>query len=156
MRLGVDPAMARVTTTTTTLAPAPTVAGTRTSAVPPAVKPESEEEAAAVPSSAITLSPALVQAALARRPQLARDLERPPVDLGPGLEGRRLMRLRRVRPGSLYDAMGLAENDLLISVDGVTVFDRGDLLFDALRDRATVTLRILRRGLPLDFEYSIR
>lgn len=66
------------------------------------------------------------------------------------------MRLRRVRPGSLYDAMGLAENDLLISVDGVTVFDRGDLLFDALRDRATVTLRILRRGLPLDFEYSIR
>ena len=129
---------------------------TAPSTAAPVVKPQSEEEAAAIPSSAITLSPAAVQAALARRPQLARDLERPPIDLGPGLEGRRLMRVRRVRPGSLYDAMGLVSGDVLMTVDGVMVFDRGDAIFDALRDRASVTIRILRRGLPLDFEYSIR
>lgn len=157
-RLGIDPASARVTapTATSPAAESPEVATPTPSTAPPVAKPQSEAEAAAIPSSVITLSPATVQSALARRTQLARDLERPPIDLGPGLEGRRLMRIRRVRPGSLYDAMGLVSGDVLMTVDGVMQFDRGDALFDALRDRPRVTIRIIRRGLPLEFEYSIR
>jgi type II secretory pathway component PulC len=51
--------------------------------------------------------------------------------------------------------MGLHPGDVLVAVDGVVVLDDGAALFDALRDRATVTVQILRRGLPSTFEYHV-
>jgi protein-disulfide isomerase len=109
----------------------------------------------AAPSVTLTLPAAQVRRALARRGRLARDLERPQHDLGPGWEGRRLVRVQRVRPGSLYALMGLQPGDVLATVNGAVVLDDGDALFDALRDRPTVTVQVIRRGLPRTFEYRI-
>jgi S1-C subfamily serine protease len=103
----------------------------------------------------ITLSAVEVQRGLERRAQLARDLDRPPYDLGPGYERRRLVRVRRVRPDSLYDRMGLQSGDVIVAVNGAVVLDDGAALFDALRDRATVTVQVLRRGLPRTVEYRV-
>jgi protein-disulfide isomerase len=94
------------------------------------------------------LSRASIDRALADRAALARDLEQPAYDLGPGYEGRRLARVGRVPPGGLYEALGFESGDVLVTADGEPVLDDGAVLFDALRDRATVTVQVLRRGLP--------
>jgi len=112
-------------------------------------------EARPVPSSAITLSADLVRRALAEREALERDLERPVYDLGPGYENRTLVRVRSVRPGSLYEAMGLRDGDVVMRVNDVQVFDSGDALFDALRGHGTVTVQVLRHGLPQTYEYHV-
>jgi hypothetical protein len=51
--------------------------------------------------------------------------------------------------------MGLREGDVVLVVDDQLLLDRADVLFDALRDRAVVTVRLLRRGLPVTYEYRI-
>jgi len=107
------------------------------------------------PEVVVTLPAARVAAALADRPALARDLERSPVDDSPGYEGRALVRVERVPPGGLYALMGLQPGDVLIHVDGTLVLDDGEALFDALRDRTSVTVQVLRRGLPETFEYRL-
>jgi protein-disulfide isomerase len=113
---------------------------------------DANEPAAA---STITLARADVQRALAQGAALGRDLERPAYDLGPGYEGRGIVRVARVTPGSLYDTMGLHPGDVIVTVNGAVVLDGGDALFGALRDHGTVTVRLLRRGLPQTFEYRI-
>jgi protein-disulfide isomerase len=119
--------------------------------------PAGDPEAGGSPiASTITLSAAEVQRALARPRRLRRDLENPPFDPGPGWEGRRVVRVRRVRPGSLYAAMGLRPQDVVVLADGAPVLDDGRVLFDALRDRGRVTLTLLRRGLPVTYEYVVR
>jgi len=107
------------------------------------------------PSVVVTLPAARVAAALADRPALARDLEPSPVDDSPGYEGRALVRVERVPPGGLYALMGLQPGDVLIHVDGTLVLDDGDALFDALGGKPTVTVQVLRRGLPETFEYRL-
>jgi protein-disulfide isomerase len=107
------------------------------------------------PASTITLPATLVERALAGRRQLARDLEHPAYDLGPGYENRTLVRVGRVLPGSLYEAMGLRPGDVVIRVNDAVVLDSGDALFDAFRDHATVTVQVLRHGLPQTYEYRV-
>ena len=112
-----------------------------------------DENSPANPSITVTLPAALVERALRDRVALERDLERPPIDLGPGYEGHRLVRMRRIEPHGLYDAMGLVAGDVLMRIDDQQIFDDGAAVFDALRDRRRVTLRILRRGIVQVFEY---
>ena len=107
------------------------------------------------PGSTLTLSRSVVERELTQRAELGRDLERPEVDLGPGYENRRLVRLVQVRPGSLYDAMGLHAGDVVMRVNGSLVLDSGDALFDAFRDHSVVTVQVLRRGLTQTFEYRV-
>ena len=124
------------------------------SVAPATVPPASQTSG--VPSSSIALSPGLVQRALADRPQLERNLDHPTTDLGPGIGHRALVRLGPVRAGTLYEAMGLQEGDVILRVDGTLLLERGDALFDALGSRPTVTVQVLRHGLPQTFEYRIR
>ena len=136
--------------TTPAPAPAPTLPGTARATTPPSTV-ESR-----VPSSTITLSRDLVERALADRPQLARQLEHPTADLGPGYEQRAVVRVAAVRAGGLFEAMGLQEGDVVMRVDGALLLDRGDGLFDALGARSTVSVLVMRRGLPFTFEYRIQ
>lgn len=153
-RLGIDPASARVvptSTTSTTIAPTvTTLAASPPSTTAPARDPD--PEAVTTPQSSVTLRAPMVREALRQRRRLARDLDLP---TGPGLDGRRFVRIENARTGGLFDAMGLESGDLLFSVDEQPLFNSGDRLFDALRDHATVRLRIIRRGLVHDFEYRI-
>lgn len=132
--------------------PAPTPSAAGASSAPPTSLPP---DGAAAPASIITLPAVDVQRALERRQRLARDLERPAYDLGPGYENRSIVRVRRVRPGSLYEAMGLHPGDVVVRVNDAVVLDGGDALFDAFRQHSTLTVQILRKGQPLTFEYRV-
>jgi hypothetical protein len=48
-----------------------------------------------------------------------------------------------------------AERTILVRVNGALVLDSGDTLFDALGSGSTVTVQVLRHGLPQTFEYRI-
>jgi type II secretory pathway component PulC len=63
--------------------------------------------------------------------------------------------VRQVRPGTLWETMGLRDGDVLVMVNGAPMLDDGDALFDALRDRTQVTVQLLRRGLPVTYAYAI-
>jgi protein-disulfide isomerase len=152
LRAAVDAALARRGLT------AP-VAGASSTTLPrrpsPAAPAAPEVQAVPVPASTITLPAALVAGALASRERLAADLERPAYDLGPGYEGRVLVRVGRVRAGSLYEAMGLRPGDVVMRVNDALLFDSGDALFDAMRDHPTLTVQVLRHGLPQTYEYRV-
>lgn len=120
---------------------------------PPAPLPEDPPP---LPTSAITLPRAEVDRALRRRRRLVRALALPALDDGVGGAPQRLVQVRRVRTGDLYDRMGLRTGDVVMTVDGRIVLDDTNLMLDALRDRTTVAVQILRNGLPQTLEYTIR
>lgn len=150
LRAVVDAELARLGRTPS---PAPS---TSTTIAPTAASATSTTIVPGPPASTITLDASRVRRALLRRRRLARDLDRPPGDPGPGWEGHTLVRVRRVRPRSLYEQMGLRPGDVVMTVDGVVVLDDGTALFDALGGRTRVTVQVLRRGLPTTFEYVVR
>jgi hypothetical protein len=132
---------------------APSPAPTSTTAAPSPVTTSTTPTSP--PTAVLTLPSDRVARALANRRALARDLGRPPMDPGPGYEGHALVRVERVQSGGLYELLGLQPGDVLMTVNGALVLDDGNALFDALRDRATVTVQVLRGGLPQTFEYRI-
>jgi protein-disulfide isomerase len=117
--------------------------GVRQEVAPPRKLPE--------PEGTIHLTRRFVDAALADRPALERDLERGRLDL----QGERLLKLARVEEGGLYARLGLEPGDVLLQVDDVFVGDAHNPLWDALAERRRVKLTIVRRGLPHSFEVSI-
>lgn len=82
-------------------------------------------------------------------------LERSLTHAAPELDGRRLLVLQSVEPGSLYDLLHLQERDVLMQVNGEWVDDRRNPLWDALRADGTVTLLVMRAGQPHAFAYDI-
>lgn len=82
-------------------------------------------------------------------------LERSLTHAAPELDGRRLLVLASVEPGSLYDLLQLQERDVLMQVNGEWVDDRRNPLWDALRADGTVTLLVMRAGQPQSFAYDI-
>lgn len=125
---------------------------------PPSAAPASApppDQAPALPTSSLTLSRAAVDKALRRRRRLVRALDLPALDDGAG-GTQRLMRVRRVRTGDLYDQLGLRPGDVVMTVDGRLVLDDTNALLDALRAQSTVTVQILRGGLPQTLDYAIR
>jgi protein-disulfide isomerase/type II secretory pathway component PulC len=71
-------------------------------------------------------------------------------------EGKPLLRLSEVEPGSLYERLGLESGDVLMQVNGEWVHDQDNPLWDALGgEQKTVILRIIRGGLPKTFEIQI-
>jgi len=103
------------------------------------------------PNTVTNLSRNQVDNLLGDVPLLDRQLDRSPLDS----EGKRLLIVTGVEPGSLYDLLGLHADDVLMQVDGEWIDDQHNSLWDALRDRQSVRLLIMRAGFPRSFEYVI-
>jgi protein-disulfide isomerase len=93
-----------------------------------------------------------VNGALERRTQLEDDLEAGRLDL----QGKRLLKLTRVEPGSLYEMLGLEPRDVILQVNGEWIHDQDNPLWRTLRGSPRVTVVVMRRGLPKTLVYEIR
>jgi type II secretory pathway component PulC len=117
-----------------------------------------------------TPTPARTLARFVRTPDSVLSLRRADVDRGlrdtsalegrlvrgaPELDGRRLLIVDSVEPGSLYELLDLQDGDVLMQVNGEWVDDNRNPLWDALRDDADVTLLIMRAGSPRAYAYAI-
>jgi protein-disulfide isomerase/type II secretory pathway component PulC len=119
----------------------------RTQAEIPALRRPGSSEATGV----LHLSREAVDHALANRDELEEHLEEGRLDL----EGKRLLKLSSVEPGSLYDALGLVKGDVIVQVDGVFVHNQYNPLWEALRTKPEVAVTVIRRGIPRTFEVHI-
>lgn len=123
-----------------------------------------------VGSAPSTPTPARHPARFARTPDTVTSLRRNDVEralrdvallessltrAAPELDGRRLLVLDGVEPGSLFDVLQLEERDVLMQVNGEWVDDSRNPLWDALRAGGTVTLMVMRAGQPRAFAYEI-
>ena len=70
--------------------------------------------------------------------------------------GRRLLKIRNVESGDLYDRFGLQRDDVLMLVDDQWVTDEGNPLWRALRIGDELTLLVMRKGRPHRYRYRIR
>ncbi len=114
----------------------------------PRLSPEEMPE----PEIVITLDRGEVAGALEDRRALDRKLQPSAADFS----GQRLLKLRKVDEDDLYARLGLEEGDVLMLVDGRFVTAERNLLWDALSERDSVTLLVMRRGLPHTYLYRIR
>jgi type II secretory pathway component PulC len=65
--------------------------------------------------------------------------------------------LRRIRPGSIYQRLGLRNNDLVLSVNGesLTTADQALRLFTAFRNEREITLDVRRGNQDVQLSYSV-
>ena len=112
--------------------------------IPPDTLPE--------PEAVITLSRAEVDRALEDRRGLDRKLEASRAEFS----GRRLLKIRTVEEADFYARLGLEERDVLLAVNGAFVTVESASIWEAFAKRDTVTLLVMRRGLPHTYEYRIR
>jgi protein-disulfide isomerase/type II secretory pathway component PulC len=92
-----------------------------------------------------------VDRALEHRAELEEDLETGRLDL----QGKRLLKLTRVEPRSLYEMLGLKARDVILQVNGEWVHDQSNPLWETLRRGSRVTVVVMRRGFPKTFLYEI-
>jgi len=60
--------------------------------------------------------------------------------------GHRLLKIKEVAPGSLYDLLGLQAGDVIVGVNEQPVTEAFNPLWDALEQDDEVRLRVMRRG----------
>ena len=56
------------------------------------------------------------------------------------------LRISEVRPGSLYELLGLQQGDVLLGVNEQPVHEAENPLWDALEREGEVRVRVMRRG----------
>jgi protein-disulfide isomerase/type II secretory pathway component PulC len=104
------------------------------------------EPPGAVPASPgaipVYLDRETVRARLADRVALARELA--PVAMT--VDGYRLLQLRAVQPGSLYELLGLQAGDVIVAVNEQPIHEGDNPLWDALDREREVRVRVMRRG----------
>ena len=93
-----------------------------------------------------------IERALADRVRLEKVLE----TSSGTFSGRRLLKLRDVETGNLYDRFGLQRDDVLMLVDDQWVTDEGNPLWRALEGADEITLLVMRKGRPHRYRYRIR
>jgi len=104
------------------------------------------------PEATLDVTRNAVDRALEERPRLEAHLR-----TSPGVfSGRRLLKLTEIRPGDLYDRLGLKEDDVLMLVDDQWITDEGNPLWEALQSQNEITLLVMRRGRPHRYRYRIR
>jgi hypothetical protein len=114
----------------------------------PGIAPDEMPE----PEFVLTLDRADLDRALEDRRSLDRKLEASRGEFS----GRRLLKLRDVDEDDLYSLLGLEAGDVLLLVDGRFVTAEHNPLWEVLADRDSVTLLVMRRGLPHTTRYQIR
>jgi len=70
--------------------------------------------------------------------------------------GRRLLKLRDVGSGNLYERFGLQRDDVLMFVDDQWITDESNPLWRALETGDEITLLVMRNGRPHRYRYRIR
>jgi type II secretion system protein C len=66
-------------------------------------------------------------------------------------------RLSQIRPGSIFQQIGLQDGDIVTGAQGQPVNDpmRAMLLLNALRNSPSISLEVIRNGSPLQLNYTI-
>lgn len=90
----------------------------------------------------VTLDRDQVLVLLSDRIALAEALQPVPMTAG----GHRLLRVREVAPGSLYELLGLEPGDVIVGVNEQPVHEGSNPLWDALEKDGEVRVRVMRRG----------
>ena len=70
--------------------------------------------------------------------------------------GQRLLKVRKIVPGDLFDQLGLEEGDVFLAVNGAFVTVDHGSIFDSLATGDEVTILIMRRGKPHTYGFRIR
>jgi len=104
------------------------------------------------PEAVLDIPPSVARRALAERPELEARLE----TSSGTFSGRRLLKVRSVGSGDLYDRFGLQPDDVLLLVGEEWVTADGNPLWKALESQDEITLLIMRQGLPHRFQYRFR
>jgi protein-disulfide isomerase len=103
------------------------------------------------PDAILSLERGAVLRALADREQLERQLAL----TTRSYDGRRMLEVAEVRPGDLFDRLGLRAGDMLVLVDGEWATDLHNPLWAAFAERPEVTLAIMRDARRRIFRYAI-
>ena len=113
-------------------------------APPPTAESPGDAAAAAFPHRAVpvTLDRGRVLVLLSDRIALAEALQPVPMTTG----GHRQLKVQSVAPGSLYELLGIAPGDVILSVNEQPVTEAFNPLWDALEKEAEVRVRVIRRG----------
>jgi type II secretion system protein C len=63
-----------------------------------------------------------------------------------------------IEPGSLFDEMGLEDDDVITTVNGQTLNDpvKAMQMLSGVRDQRSISVSVLREGKPLQLSYDIR
>ena len=114
--------------------------------------PEVEVNRLPAPEAVLDIPRAEIERALADRRRLEAAL-----DTSSGtFSGRRLLKIREVEQGDLYDRFGLQRNDVLMLVDDQWITEKGNPLWQTLQAGDEVTLLVMRKGRPHRYRYRIR
>jgi protein-disulfide isomerase len=70
--------------------------------------------------------------------------------------GQRLLKIRKIAPGDLFDQLGLEEGDVFLAVNGAFVTVDHESIFDSFATGDEVTILIMRRGKPHTYGFRIR
>lgn len=71
------------------------------------------------------------------------------------VEGVRIMRLEDIDQSEFYKTLGLQENDVIMRVNGEWLHEGQNTLFSSLEGGETLSLVLMRKGLPVHYQYSI-
>ena len=149
------------------------LSGRPTPARPPRVPEESRPIAADAPNESESEKARLPEVSMDRLPdpEAILDIPRREIERAlaqrSSLEGkletssgvfseRRLLKLREVESGDLYDRFGLQPDDVLLLVDDQWVTDSGNPLWQVLESANDLTLLVMRGGRPHRYRYRIR
>jgi type II secretion system protein C len=63
-----------------------------------------------------------------------------------------------IEPGSLFDEMGIEDDDVITTINGQTLNDpaKAMQMLSGVRDQRSISVRVLREGKPLQLSYDIR
>jgi protein-disulfide isomerase/type II secretory pathway component PulC len=71
------------------------------------------------------------------------------------VEGVRIMRLEDIDQSEFYKTLGLQENDVIMRVNGEWLHEGQNTLFSSLERGEALSLVLMRKGLPVHYQYSI-
>lgn len=75
---------------------------------------------------------------------------------GHQVEGHALLKLHEISQQEFYQTLGLKEGDVVLRVNDQWVHDGQNSLWDTLSQQAEVSIQLMRKGLPVRYDFSIQ